>query len=113
MEINAEKLDGGITKVRLAGRMDVQGTSAIETRFTAYTVADKGAVVVDMADVTFLASIGIRALILAAKALQQRGGRIALLNPDAAVRKVLEMAGVDSLIPVCDSLDAARAAVTA
>ena len=113
MQIDAEKLDGGITKVRLAGRMDIQGTSAIETRFTAYTVADKGAVVVDMAGVTFLASIGIRALILAAKALQQRGGRIALMNPDAAVRRVLEMAGVDSLIPVCDSLDAARAAVTA
>ena len=113
MEIDAETVEGGITKIRLSGRMDVQGTSTIETRFTAHAVKDNAAVIVDMSGVSFLASIGIRALILVAKALEQRHGRIALLNPDAAVRKVLEMAGVDSLIPVCDSLESARSAVAA
>jgi len=113
MEIDAEKLDGGVTRIRLAGRMDAQGTSQIDTRFTAHTVSDKGAVIVDLSAVEFLASIGIRTLILSAKALQGRGGKMALLEPTPAVRKVLEMAGVDALIPVFDSLDSARAAVAA
>jgi len=113
MEISSEKLEDGVTRIQLSGRMDMQGTAAIETKFTAYAVKDKGAVVVDMSAVSFLASIGIRTLILSAKALHQRGGKIALLNPDAAVRKVLEMAGVDSLIPVCDSIESARLTVTA
>jgi anti-sigma B factor antagonist len=113
MEISSEKLADGIMKIQLSGRMDMQGTAAIETKFTAYAVRDNGAVVVDMSAVSFLASIGIRTLILSAKALQHRGGKIALFKPDAGVRKVLEMAGVDSLIPVCDSMESACLAVTA
>jgi len=111
MEIEQEKLPDGVTIIRLAGRMDSQGASDIDLKFTAYTVRDRGAVIVDMSAVSFLASIGIRTLILSAKALHVRGGKIALLNPDSDVRKVLEMAGVDSLIPVCDSMESARSAV--
>ena len=65
-----------------------------------------------MGAVNFLASIGIRTLLLAAKAVSGRGGKMVLVNPDANVTKVLEMAGIDSLIPICRSLDEARTAVS-
>lgn len=111
MQIESEPLDGGILKITLAGRMDVQGTQEIDVKFAAYASRQQS-VVVDMSAVDFLASIGIRTLLLTAKAMSQRGGKIALLNPDANVRHILEMAGIDTLIPLCGTLDDARLAVS-
>ena len=111
MNIGSESLDGGILKLNLAGRMDVQGAQEIDVKFTGYT-ANQKAVIVDMGAVNFLASIGIRTLLLAAKAIHNRGGKMALLNPEAAVQRVLEVAGIDTLIPICRSLEDARTAVS-
>ena len=112
MQIEAETLSGGITSIKLAGRMDVQGAQEIDLKFTGYT-AKQTAVIVDPSGVSFLASIGIRTLLLAAKAVSGRGGKIVLLNPDDNVTKVLEMAGIDTMIPISRSLDDARSAVAA
>ncbi|MFM9967156.1 MAG: STAS domain-containing protein [Burkholderiales bacterium] len=112
MQIETESLDGGILKISLAGRMDVQGTQEIDLKFTGYT-AKQQSVIVDMSAVNFLASIGIRTLLLSAKAVSQRGGKIVLLNPDINVTKILEMAGIDTMIPISRSIEDACAAVAA
>lgn len=112
MHIETESLDGGILRINLAGRMDVQGAQEIDLKFTGHT-ANQRSVIVDLSGVSFLASIGIRTLLLAAKAVNQRGGKIVLLNPDENVTKVLEMAGIDTMIPINRSLDDARLAVAA
>ena len=112
MKIEAESLDGGIQKIVLAGRMDVQGSQEIDLKFTSFT-ANQTAVIVDMSGVDFLASIGIRSLLLSAKAVSSRGGKLVFLNPDANVTHILEMAGVDTLIPICRSLNDARSAIAA
>ena len=64
-----------------------------------------------MAAVPFMSSIGIRALLMNAKAVKNRGGRLVLLNPDRNVRSVLESSAIDQLIPLCDALDDALAKV--
>ena len=110
MNIDAETLANGVLKINLAGRMDVQGAQAIDLKFTSYT-ANQKAVVVDLSGVSFLASIGIRTLLLAAKAVAGRGGKMVTLNPDENVTQVLKMAGIDTLIPICRSVDEAQAAV--
>lgn len=110
MNIESETLDDGVLKISLAGRMDVQGTQEIDLKFNGYT-ANQKAVIVDMTAVDFLASIGIRTLLLVAKAISRRGGKMVLFNPDTNVSHVLEMAGIDTLIPICRSFDEARSAV--
>jgi len=112
MNIDAEALDGGIWKITLSGRMDVQGTQEIDVKFSGMTAGQRNAIVVDLSGVEFLASIGIRSLLLNAKAVKQRGGKMVLLKPDAGVTKVLETAGIDTLVPIYQDLDAARDAVT-
>jgi anti-sigma B factor antagonist len=112
MKIEPETLDGGILKINLAGRMDVQGTREIDAKFTGYAASARS-VIVDINAVDFLASMGIRTLLLVAKTVSGRGGRLVLLNPDANVTKILEMAGIDTLIPIHRSLDEARLAVAA
>jgi anti-anti-sigma factor len=65
-------------------------------------------VVVDLSEVDFLASIGIRLLTLTAKSIASRGGRMVLLNPTADVQHVLEVTGIPAIIPVYSYLESAE-----
>ena len=64
-------------------------------------------VVVNVAEVPFMSSIGIRTIIVAGRAQKQRGGKFVLAAPQPMVRKVLVTAGIDQLGPLYDTVDAA------
>jgi anti-sigma B factor antagonist len=100
MQIEIEQLDNGIRKVRLIGRLDMLGVQAIDMRFTALTATQAGLVLVDLSQLSFLASLGMRTLISSAKALSQRGGRMVIVDPQPNVREVMQVSGLSSLIPV-------------
>ena len=113
MPIDFEDCSNQVRRIILTGRLDLLGTAEIETRFAALSAAAQRRVVVDLAGVSFLASIGIRSLITNAKAQQSRGGRMVLFVGDnAPVAKTLEATGIDVLIPIFALLaDAEQAAL--
>lgn len=112
MLITLEDIGEKAVKVDLVGRMDVDGSEQMDLQLADLTATAKQSIVVDLSQVTFLASIGIRSLLLNAKALQRRGGAMVLLKPQPMVAKVLTTTGVDALIPMFDDLAAAKAAVS-
>jgi anti-sigma B factor antagonist len=112
MKMEVEPVAPGAVKVILDGRLDINGAGVIDLQFSAIAGSHRG-VVVDLASVSFLASIGIRTLLLGAKAVQRRGGTFVLLNPVPEVTKVLEVTGVTDLMPIYRNSDEALAAVTA
>jgi len=112
MKMDIEPLAQGVVKVILDGRLDINGAGVIDLQFSAIAGSHRG-VVVDMTNVSFLASIGIRTLLLGAKSVQRRGGAFVLLNPVDDVEKVLEVTGVTDLMPIFHDNDAALAAVAA
>lgn len=91
----------------LAGRMDIPGTQAIDLKFTTITASRRARVVVDLADVSFVATIGMRTLVSSAKALLARGGAMAFTNPQPAVRSALVAAGIHSLVPIFSDVEEA------
>jgi anti-anti-sigma factor len=111
MEINCEQLDGDIFKINLKGRMDILGNEDIDLKFSGATAAPRKFFIVDLSEVNFIASIGIRTLLLIAKATHNRNGKIVILNPDSQVKKILLMAGIDMVIPIVDTLDLAIAEI--
>jgi anti-anti-sigma factor len=106
MDIAVEEIAGQITKVVLRGRFDTTGAAVIEMPFNAI-VTEKHAVVVDLSAVTFLSSYAIRVLLVGAKIVNSKGGRLVILCPDNNVAKVLRTAGTDALIPVFQDQQAA------
>ena len=110
MEMHIEEPDGDIARVKLAGRMDYAGTTEIDARFMELAAREKF-LLVDLSQVSFLASMGIRTLIMAAKSLNQRGGKMILFSPEMMVAKVLKTSGTDILIPVYYDLPLARMAL--
>lgn len=108
MELYYSELENNIRLLKLIGTLDILGVGAIETRFTAYCTGDNARVVVDLSEVEFLASIGIRLLMLNAKSIASRGGRMILLCPPTEVRNVLEITGIPAIIPIYDGLESAQ-----
>jgi anti-anti-sigma factor len=110
VKVEVTDSDGGVTIVKLAGRMDIAGASAVDMQFAVLAGAKKK-VVVDMAAVEFLASLGMRTLVVAAKSMSSKGGKLVLLDPQPNVEKVLTSSGVDTVIPIVQGLPAALAQV--
>ena len=108
MEIQYRELDNGIILIKLIGRLDIIGTGEIETKFTGYCAGEKVRVIVELSEVDFLASIGIRLLTLTAKSVASRGGRMVILDPISEVQDVLEITGIPAIIPIYSHLESAE-----
>jgi len=113
MAITYEDVSESYRRIAISGRLDGPGTDEIAVKFTALATGTRPRVVVDLTGINFLASIGIRALLSSAKALQQKGGRMVLfVGANSAVTKTLEATGIDILIPMfADAAEAEKAAL--
>ena len=101
MTIEFNDRSDSLRHITLTGRLDIVGTDAIATKLAALAAGAERRVVIDLTGVSFLASIGIRALISTAKAQQMRGGKVVLLvGTNELVIKTLETTGIDTLIPM-------------
>ena len=110
MAITTEELAGGITKVILEGRLDVENSPAVDLRMNALA-RGRNSVLVDLQNVSFLGSMGLRSLVAPALAIQGRGGKMVLFGPNEMVRRVLKVSGIETMIPVHHELQSALAAL--
>ncbi len=100
MDIEVSQPAAGVCKVVLCGRLDTPGVDKVETRFTAAATSAQNDVVVDLSGVTFLASMGIRMLISAARSKQNVKRRFVLFGAQPLVREVLDHVSIDLIVPV-------------
>jgi anti-anti-sigma factor len=99
MRFEQSGLPGDIVLVKLAGPLDIAGAGAIEKPL-GDILGKSSKVIVNLAEVTFLASIGIRVLVKTARAISNRKGRFVVFGPTEEARKVLRSTGIDAIIPV-------------
>lgn len=111
MPVAIQDLEGGVTKVVLSGRIDIAGAQEIDLPMNVVG-GSRRAVVIDLSAVEFIASMGLRSVVLAGKAILSKRGRVVLLAPRPAVEEVLRTTGIDELIPIYADEAAAVAAVT-
>jgi anti-sigma B factor antagonist len=104
---------GDLRKIVISGRLDVDGTNSVASQLEELARAPKKGVVVDLSSLKFLASIGIRALVAAAKDVKARGGKMVLVvDQSSTVMMSIKATGIDKLVPVFDDdADAERAAI--
>ncbi len=103
MELSIISEDKPYSYVKLSGRLDTAGVDTVETQFTAATLGNAKSAVVDMSEVDFMASMGIRMLVAAAKRLAGDGDKLVLLNPHEFVDETMKNADLYMLIPVAYS----------
>ena len=72
MEMEVTELDGKAIKIALRGRLDTAGVDQIETRFSARIVPGGRQAIVDLAEVSFIASMGLRMFITVARSVGKK-----------------------------------------
>ncbi len=111
MDMGITQIGPGVVAVTLDGRLDPAGAESIDEQFN--TVAgDNRCMLVDLAAVSFMSSIGVRTLLTGSRIVLRRGGRFALINPTDGVERVLTVSGVTSMMPIFRSRADALAAFT-
>lgn len=80
--------------LRLAGELDLAAAPRLTEALLDFASADGGELHLDLTEVSFLDSSGLRVILALARS---RGGTgsVVLLDPPAAIMRILEIAGID------------------
>jgi len=81
-------LDGETAVIALGGELDMAGAAALEQELAPIGA---GTVVLDLSDLAFIDSSGLRAVVTASQRLQAAGRRFALVPGAAQVMRVFEI----------------------
>ncbi len=93
MSLNIHVTHTGTPTITLTGRLDTHTAPQLDAEL-AHLFADGAAplrLVFDLGRLEDLGSAGIRCFVRARKAVEPRGGKVVLVNPQPPVRKVLEI----------------------
>ena len=110
MEIT-ELRDGDIVTIGLKGRLDGTTSRGVEERMLAIIDAGGRRLVVDLAQLDYISSVGLRIFMMAAKRLKPLDGRIVVCALQPTVAEVFEIAGFSTIFTIFDSRDAAVTSV--
>jgi anti-anti-sigma factor len=111
MPITIGDENNDVTIVQLFGRIDIAGAHEIDMPMN-IVAGSRRRVVLDLSGVEFLASMGIRHIVIVAKSIASKRGACVMFGPNDDVRGVLVSAGIDTMIPIHDDLDDAVRAVS-
>ncbi len=111
MKFHIAAIGDGASLLVLAGRADAAAVDIVEAALSAEVRDSPGHIVVDLADVPFIGSLGIRMLISLARLVSRRGARICVVRVQPQVREVFETMALFDLIPHAQNEDAALAVV--
>lgn len=98
--------------VSFDGELDA-GDPSCEDELQAIVAAGARNVVVDMSQVSFIDSSIVRALLLTHRAVTETGGWVRLVYTHHMVRRVIEICGLNEVLPQYSSLESARRGVQA
>ncbi len=101
-----ESAQGPFRLLELAGEADIT-CRHLQEALDAEVAARPPLLVVDLSKLTFLDSWALHSILAASSELRAAGGSLALSSPTGEVRRVLELTGADTLIPVYESLQEA------
>ena len=95
----------GSSLLTIAGELDIATVPVVRERLTALTDGGARRLVVDLRDVSFMDSTGLAAFIHAKMRLGDEGAMTLVLEPDSYARLIFEVAGLDGVLDVVDTLD--------
>ena len=92
----------GLT-LRLRGEIDLSNVELLEAELTAALAETADRMVVDLSGVDFCDSLGFSTLIRCWRAANASSREFVLARPTPAVRRILEIMGIGTVIPIVDS----------
>jgi len=106
MTIDQVQVDGKAV-LRVAGRMDIESAASLEGACDACIADGFTKLVLDLEELVYISSMGLRLVVAIAKKLKEKGGSLRICGAVGLVRQVLEITRVNRVIPMHESLESA------
>lgn len=108
-DISVAESEPGVWSVIPHGRLDSAATPALDVVLTDLFERGHDRLVVDMTDVTYISSRGLKTLVSAWRTARERGGDVLLCSMSSHVFKVFETVGFTRVFAIYPDCDAALA----
>jgi anti-anti-sigma factor len=98
---------GNRVVLEVAGRMDAENAPAFQAACQTWISQGFNDLVIDLGELSYVSSLGLRSFIVVGKQLQQQRGKLRICRPTGLVKQVFEMTRLSTIFPSHDSVEAA------
>ncbi len=110
MAVTSER-QGGTLIAHVEGRVDGSNAREFQGDLESAINDDDRIVVLDLAQLSYISSAGLRVILMVAKTLQRQQAKFAVCGLSEMIREVFQVSGFDKIIPTHNSKEDALAAL--
>ena len=111
MEI-AEKIIGDICIISISGRIDTVTSKDVEAKLDGAIVERKEKIIINLAKMDYISSVGLRVLLAALKKQRQNHGYLLLASLQPFVQNIFKITGLDKVFQIFPTEEAAFQSLT-
>jgi anti-sigma B factor antagonist len=111
VSLSDEVLDGDLQIIRARGELDLYAAPELKRRLGDAIDGGKTRIVVDLTDAAFMDSTALGVLLGALRRLRVRDGSLAVASNQPSILRILAVTGMDQVLDLHDSADAALEAL--
>ncbi|MBB6461834.1 anti-sigma factor antagonist [Flammeovirga kamogawensis] len=105
MEYKIENIDG-ITVINVIGFLDANTSASLDEKInTLITKEGHSKVILNLKDVTYMSSSGLRIFLSASKEVQKVNGKFVVCNANDTIKDIVKMSGFDMIVDLKDTLE--------
>jgi len=109
MSVEARHLDSGVAVVTLSGRLAMGESDKLDAAVKALLLKDQKKFVLDITTLSYADSSGIGMLVSCVTNVGKAGGDLIVVGANPRIKRILNMTGVDRIMPMVDTLAEATA----
>lgn len=106
MSVVIEAMNGGVVMAPI-GQINSGNAGSVETQVLGSVAQGNHRVILDLAQLSYISSAGLRVVLMLAKHIKQVSGRLVLSGMQPQVREVFDISGFLAILTVVDNRQAA------
>ena len=107
MEINEMGKEKDTKIISLNGKMDAISAPDFEEKMRQWLDEGETSFIIDLLELGYISSAGLRSILVIAKELKTKGGKLMCTAPRDEVEKIFKISGFSSMIPTYESVQVA------
>lgn len=100
----SESRQGNVIILKVQGKLDSISSPELDKHLASLVESGSRQIVLDLAELEYVSSSGLRVFLTAAKSLKRTQGKLALVNLSVQVQQIFGIAGYESILPVSRTL---------
>ncbi len=107
MEITSTKKQNYIL-VGIEGRLDAGSAAEAEKQILALITASDNKFIINLSELRYISSAGLRALLVIAKEIKSKNGSLVICSMIESVKKVFDISGFSSILDLTETVQSAE-----